>query len=395
MDPIASNERVLAERHALFEALARPLLPHLNDRADRVIEIVINEPGMLLVETEADNGSASWRPVKAPEITRDWIEAFAVGMGQLTERRFTASRPVLGCSLPGGHRLQVMTGANVTTGVAIAIRVKRRKKRDLASFGLSDADIARIGSAMRDGATIMILGGTGAGKTTLMNLIIKEFFPRHLRPIILEDVEEIDIPPDLRNYVHILLSRWASDSELTYEIVLDSVLRLRPDQLFCGELSIHNAAARYRVLNTGHKGLTLTAHANSGMEGLEAWRRNYELATGRDAEAIIPYLVRTIDLVVHVSRGHDNKRTTVVETPRDMNWQAILGHGRQDPGFEAAPTPLPAQLWWSSMLGLTGSESAALARRICDVRIEAAADDVSRDIMRGAAAAALQHIGSH
>ncbi len=388
---IVSNERAAEERQALFEALARPLLPYLRDSKDRVIEIVINEPGRVMVELEHHDGGSGWEAHKTPEITRDWIDGFAVGMGQLSERRFSPKRPVLGCSLPGGHRLQVMTGANVTSGVALAIRVKRRKRRDLASFGLDDKAIARIGTAMREGATIMILGGTGAGKTTLMNLIIRDFFPRHLRPIILEDVDEIDIPADLPNYVHILLSRWASDSELTYEIVLDSVLRLRPDQLFCGELSIHNAAAMYRVLNTGHKGLCLTAHSNSGIEGLEAWRRNYELATGRDAEAIVPYLAKTVDLVVHVTRGEDNSRRTTVETPAELDWRSILGRGMSEEP-RAAGRP-PAAAWWSSLLGLTGTEDVALVRAIADLRIGASGDDETRQVLRGAAAAALQHLG--
>ena len=98
--------------------------------------------------------------------------------------------------------------------------------------------------------------------------------------------------------------------------------------VIAGELSVDNVRAATRLLNTGHGGFVITAHANSNLDALLAWRLNYELAVadtggGGDAGSVIPMLVRGFDVLVHIEK-HGRRRSARIVSPLDLDWRAAL-----------------------------------------------------------------------
>ena len=248
---------------------------------------------------------------------------------------------MLGIQLPGGHRFQALMGPNVVSGMAISIRVRRRETVDLAAFGFARdqslprlgaglvqrqslvagdgaVDIDTIAAAIARGGSAIVSGATGSGKTTFMKGLLREL-PRNNRVITVEDVEELDVPHE--NRVQILVSRTGTGTDIEYPEVIDACMRFNPDTVIPGELSVHNAEAVFRLLNTGHGSFLTSIHSNGALDALLAFARNIEMRTGRSASAALPFIASTIDLFVHLSHRK------VIEAGRgaELNWRSLLG----------------------------------------------------------------------
>lgn len=303
-------------------AVLRPLQRFLGRHGDEVLEVCVNGDGEVWLE----HADGAWKRVRDPAITRGWAWQMAKVIANRSARIFTDRLPLLGCQLPGGHRMQLLLGPNVKTGIAIAIRVKRDIRFTLDKFGAPPADIALLKDAVERGMAVLVSGPTSSGKTHFLDELLT-FLPASRRVFSIEDVEELTIP--VPNKVQIFLSRTQGDTDLTYNDVIDSALRFRPDLILCGELSVHNAAAIYRLLNTGHDGLLMTVHASSPLEAMEAWRRNWELSTNRDGGALVRYMARAIHYIVQLERRPDGKRAIVgIKRPAELSWEAELLGGR-------------------------------------------------------------------
>lgn len=328
------------------------IAPYLATQDQRVVDIMVNGPGEMFLQIA---GKPGYQRVKAPGISQHWAESLCATISSATAKGYDAQDfPLLLSNLAGGHRFTGLTGYPTTHGIAISIRVRRHIELPLAAFGLDDraravfrrAEQAKIYAeeaglpvvdrlqriVLRRG-NILISGGTGTGKTTLFNSLLR-WIPATERLIKVEDVDEIILSQP--NHLGLLVSR-QDKKAIGHREIIDSILRLNPDRILISELSIHNAAPSFRLLNTGHGGIMLTAHANDPLEALEAWRRNYELSEKLGGEAVITFLARNLDAIIQIDWDADDedgqmRRSSVVfkgeDGTLDMPWRELLGVGQ-------------------------------------------------------------------
>lgn len=219
-------------------------------------------------------------------------------------KRLNADSPILNLRLPDGSRLAAMIPPIVNPAPLLTIR-----KFTSRNFGIGDL-IARqmltetqadqLSAAIRRGDNILITGGTGTGKTTLLN-VLADFIPDDERILIIEDTAELHIRKP-----HVISAEAQLDTHkdsITFDDLLRSVLRHRPDRILVGEVRGAEARTLLDAMNTGHRGTLATIHANSAQEALHrlgslALRGN---ASG-DIKGIEEEVVRSLDLVVHIAR---------------------------------------------------------------------------------------------
>lgn len=257
---------------ATYEYYAKALEPYL--RKKDVKEICINEPGVVLLESGEGKG---WEPVKVPALTLAHLDRWARLLATRTGQIYDAEHPQLSASIPGhGHRCEVVGHGMVLSGISITIRRMVARAVDLncykwfwwnnenpsAHVPFSDSDLEEVKRAMSEGGNIVVGGGTGQGKTTLLNSLIP-YIPKDRRVITVEDVSELRLP-DHKNQVNIVFSRMGTGmGNVNQECIIKSLVRMRPDRLIYGEVSPDTAKAILNNTNSGEAGCLTTVHANT------------------------------------------------------------------------------------------------------------------------------------
>jgi pilus assembly protein CpaF len=157
-----------------------------------------------------------------------------------------------------------------------------------------------LAEQIRSGKTLLISGGTGTGKTTLLR-ILADFIPEQDRLVVIEDTSELQIQKP-----NILPTECQTDTfkaKITFDDLLKSALRWRPDRIILGEVRGIEARTLLDSFNTGHAGSMATIHANSAEKALHRFAnlvmRSHAQSTFADTEAEI---AEAVDFVVHVER---------------------------------------------------------------------------------------------
>ncbi|MGE9765349.1 P-type conjugative transfer ATPase TrbB [Pseudomonas sp. PDM20] len=187
------------------------------------------------------------------------------------------------------------------------------RKKAIAVYSLDqyvDAQImtadqnAIIKEAIRQHRNILVVGGTGSGKTTLVNAIIAEMvalFP-HERVVVIEDTGEIQCTA--HNFVQY---RTNLEADVSMTDLLRTTLRMRPDRILVGEVRGGEALDLLDAWNTGHEGGAATLHANSGAEGLT--RMKSLVTRNRAAPAEIePLIGEVVHLIVFIARTPEGRK---------------------------------------------------------------------------------------
>jgi pilus assembly protein CpaF len=214
-------------------------------------------------------------------------------------------KPILDSRLPDGSRVAAVIPPCSLNGVVLTIR-----KFNTRNFGIED--LIRIGTiteelagilqtAVANRNNILISGGTGTGKTTLLN-VLAHFIPGHERILVIEDTAEIQI--NTPNLVR-LEARVAQNDipAVTIRELLKASLRHRPDRILLGEIRGAEAFDLLQLLNTGHSGTLSTVHANSALQAISRFtscvlQSNVELPY----RAIKSNIADSLNLLVHVER---------------------------------------------------------------------------------------------
>lgn len=198
----------------------------------------------------------------------------------------------------------------VVAAPAFAIR-----KRAIAVFSLDDyvaagimtpAQCAAIKAAIQAHRNILVVGGTGSGKTTLINAIIREMVAGnpHERVVIIEDTGEIQCEaPNVVQY-HTTL-----DVSMTQ--LLRVTLRMRPDRILVGEVRGPEALDLLMAWTTGHEGGAATLHANSADGGLTKLETYISMNRSAPA-AVAPLIAEAVHVVVHITRTPEGRRVQEV-----------------------------------------------------------------------------------
>jgi type IV secretory pathway ATPase VirB11/archaellum biosynthesis ATPase len=167
---------------------------------------------------------------------------------------------------------------------------------------------AEVIIAVEAAQSLLISGGTSSGKTTFLNRLI-QYIPLNLRVLTVEDTREIRIPH--LNHVSYVVNGNATSlasSSITYPLMIDHLMRSRPDIIISGELSVPNAFPILRLLNTDHGGFMCTVHANSPELALEeAIPTNIRLS-GMEIPNAAEFMRKTIDLVIQLHKVGPGKR---------------------------------------------------------------------------------------
>ena len=229
-------------------------------------------------------------------------------------KKLDADSPILNLRLPDGSRMAAMISPVVNPRPLMTIRKFTSREftmDDLIERRMLTTDQARVlTDAIRRGDNMLISGGTGAGKTTLTN-VIAGFIPDSDRILILEDVAELYIRKR-----HVISAEAQLDthrSQIGFSDLLKAALRHRPDRIIVGEIRGPEARVFLDALNTGHRGSISTIHANSAEDAL---RRLAQLAMrgsgGVPLHEVAEECRRSIDLIAHVANQVGWRRVTEI-----------------------------------------------------------------------------------
>lgn len=274
------------------------LLTLLSD--DTVTELMLNSDGSLWVE-------AFGRPMyRHGEISPDdasiLIRTIAHYHGEIIDRE----NPVLECELPtDGSRFEGIVPPLVTQ-TSFTIRKKATRLFTLQEYltgqVLTRAQLDTLLGAIAARENILIVGGTGSGKTTLANAIIDAMVSHneHDRIIILEDTNEIQCAA--KNSV---IMRTSEKAGVDMKRLLRVTLRYRPDRILVGEVRGGEALDLLKAWNTGHPGGLATIHANSAALGLERMEQCIEEVSVNINRKVI---AATISWIVFIKKTSDGRR---------------------------------------------------------------------------------------
>lgn len=296
--PVVSDRKVAALRQAMGPVIAGALADRL------VVEVMVNPDGKIWVDKIGEGRSWSGEHL-APADADRILRLLADHAGEVVTR----DSPRISATLPQtGERFQ---GAfmPVVSSPAFAIRKRPEVVFTLAEYvgqGIMMEDQATvIREAAANRQNILIVGGTGSGKTTLANAILAEPAFAQDRVIIIEDTAELQCSAD--DQIQMLTKR--TDPPVTMTDLVRDTLRLRPDRIIIGEVRDGSALDLLKAWNTGHPGGLATIHANSAAEGLTRLEDLIGEVTQR-----IPYraITQAINVIIYIERTAIGRRVKEV-----------------------------------------------------------------------------------
>jgi pilus assembly protein CpaF len=215
------------------------------------------------------------------------------------------SKPILDSRLPDGSRVAAVIPPCSLGGVTLTIRkfnTRHFQMEDLIAAGTLDRTIAnRLEDYVLTRKNILISGGTGTGKSTLLSILGK-FIPPEERTLVIEDTAEIHLIQ--QNLVRLEARREQNGLPgVAIRDLLKAALRHRPDRIILGEIRGGEAFDLLQLLNTGHSGTLSTIHANSARQGLARFT-SCVLQSGVDLPylAIKTNIADSLNVVVHIER---------------------------------------------------------------------------------------------
>jgi len=294
------TQRGSIERLLLQEVVGLGLLDDLL-LDDDITEIMINGPADVFVERRGCLHRVAQR-FSSPQALMGVIERLL----QRTGRRVDESSPMVDARLPDGSRVNVVVPPLSLGGPAVTIRKfggQRMSMDDLVQRGTLSAEMADfLRIAVRCRRNIVVSGGTGTGKTTLLNCL-SELIPAAERLVTIEDSAELRLCHD--NLVALEARPRNAEGAGTVSIrdLVRNALRMRPDRIVVGECRGGEALDMLQAMNTGHDGSLTTAHANSPRDVLSRLEVMTMMA-GMELPllAIREQIASAVDLVVHLGR---------------------------------------------------------------------------------------------
>ncbi len=297
---------------SVFQDAIANLLSPIGDllKDPTVSEIMINGPFEIFIERK---GLVYRVPNKFSD--DESLMASMRAVAQSVGRIIDSDNPRLDARLPDGSRIAVVLPPMAKGGVTVAIRKFSEDKlglKDLITFGSLSPDGARfLDCCMYLGKNTIVSGGTGSGKTTMLN-VLGGRMPKTQRLLIIEDAAELQIKAE---HVVRFETRKANPDRgikaVTIRDLMESALRLRPDRIIVGEVRGPEALDLLNAMSTGHDGSMGTVHANSP-DG--ACTRIETLClmgeTNIPPDTIKKMVGDTIQLIVQCSRYHDGGRRT-------------------------------------------------------------------------------------
>jgi pilus assembly protein CpaF len=306
-----------SERARLFESIAAdilgfgPLQELLND--PEISEIMVNGPKKVYVEKRGKIQLSDVTFVDEQHVLRV-IDRIVAPLG----RRIDESSPMVDARLPDGSRVNAVIRPIALCGPTISIRKFRKEGitiDDLIRFGSLTSEMAEFLSAcVRASLNIVVSGGTGSGKTTMLN-VLSSFIPDDERIITVENAAELQLRQE---HVVPLESRPPNvegKGEISIRDLVINTLRMRPERIVVGECRGGEALEMLQAMNTGHDGSMTTLHANSPRDAI-ARIETMCLMAGMDlpVRAIREQIASAVNLIVQLARLKDGSRKVIYIT---------------------------------------------------------------------------------
>ena len=295
-----------------------PFLKPIEDllRDPTVTEVMVNEGGRrVFVERDGTLEAVADRTLESRNLTVA-IKNIARACGD----EISDVQPILDARLEDGSRVAAMFPPCAVAGPALTIRkfTRRYSLEDLVEVGTLTADLAaELTAAIATQQNVLISGGTGTGKTTLLNALAARI-PDRDRIIVIEETAEIHLAkPNLLRFearrAQAALGQEQPLPPVTIADLLRATLRHRPDRILVGEVRGAEAFDLLQALNTGHLGSLSTIHANSAEQALTRLAHCVLTAgVGLPHHSIREAIALAIHSVVHIARVDDRRRVTEV-----------------------------------------------------------------------------------
>ena len=304
--PLSAQDLSLLKREMIDEVVGfGPLEPLLSDPS--IDDILVNGPTNIFVEISGLLQKANVRFINDEHVIRI-IRRILSPLG----RRLDESSPMVDARLPDGSRINAIIPPVAIDGPSLSIRKFSKKhlsSNDLILGGaLTLSGLKTLSELVVKRRNILVSGGTGTGKTTILNLL-SQYIPRNERIVTIEDSAELSL-----NHRHVVrLETRPNNTEgagavSARDLAINS-LRMRPDRIILGEVRSGEVIELLQAMNTGHEGSMSTIHSNSAQDALVRIETLLAI-NGYDAseKAISRLISSSIDVIVQLSRNSHGRR---------------------------------------------------------------------------------------
>jgi pilus assembly protein CpaF len=307
--PLSSPEKSQLLREVMDEIFGLgPLEEFLRD--DHVSDILVNGPDQIYIERFGmlEKTNARFRDT---EQLMQIIQRIGARVG----RRIDESAPMLDARLADGSRVNAIIPPLALDGPSLSVRrfgtvpVDMNKMVELGTFTAEMAEFLEACVCCK--MNVLVSGGTGTGKTTLLNMLSK-WIPEGERVVTIEDAAELQLQ---REHVVRLETRPPNIEgmgEIAQSDLLRNSLRMRPDRIIIGEVRGAEALDMLQAMNTGHEGSMTTVHANNPRDALHRIENMVSMAgLNHPVQAIRQQMCSALDILVHLGRLTGGRRKIV------------------------------------------------------------------------------------
>jgi pilus assembly protein CpaF len=282
-----------------------PIKAFLSD--DTVSEVLVNGPNEIFVERKG-----LLERTDAKFLDEQALQAAVRNIAQFVGRRIDDKHPILDARLPDGSRVSAVLPPCSRKGTTLSVRKFSAGVPTFVDFinrgSMSRAEAKFLDVCVYLAKNVLVSGGTGSGKTSLLN-ILGSRIPGTQRLLIIEDSTELKIHTDHTVFFETRHADESGDGEVSVRDLIKSALRLRPDRIVVGEVRGPEALDLITAMNTGHGGSMGTTHANTPYDGLV---RLETLSMMGDvnipAQALRRQIASALHIVCHIKRMNDGTR---------------------------------------------------------------------------------------
>ncbi|MBS3977838.1 MAG: CpaF family protein [Syntrophomonadaceae bacterium] len=319
--PKGDQQKLVSE--VLAEAVGYgPIQPLIEDPS--VSEIMVNGPKKVYVER---SGKLELTEVffRDDSHVEHIIEKIVAPLG----RRIDESMPMVDARLPDGSRVNAVIAPLALDGPALTIRKFSKDPLtvdNLIQYGSLNREMARfLEACVNASLNIIVSGGTGSGKTTMLN-ILSSFIPEAERIVTIEDAAELQLRQEHVVRLETRPPNIEGRGAISIRDLVRNSLRMRPDRIVVGEVRSGEALDMLQAMNTGHDGSLTTGHAN-GPRDMLARLETMVLMSGMDlpVRAIREQIASAVDLIAHQARLKDGSRkVTHITEVQGMEGEVIV-----------------------------------------------------------------------
>jgi len=304
--PLDRDERQTMTAELIDEVTGLgPLEPLLRDPS--ISDILVNTASNVYIERggRLERTATSFRD-------NDHLQQIINRIVSRVGRRVDDSSPMVDARLPDGSRVNAVIPPLALDGPLLSIRRfggKPLRFADLVSgASVTPHMVGLLAACVRARVSILVSGGTGTGKTTLLNAL-SAFIPEGERVVTIEDAAELQLQQEHVARMETRPPNVEGKGEIIARDLVRNALRMRPDRIIIGEVRGPEVMDMLQAMNTGHAGSMTTIHANSPRDAITRMESMAAMSGLNLSEMLIKHTIaRSLEVIVQLSRGTDGKR---------------------------------------------------------------------------------------